>query len=367
MEQCDVLVIGAGVIGLAVAGAFAARGRETVIVEKETSIGSGVSSRNSEVIHAGIYYPEGSLKARLCVEGKERLYAYCDSRHVGYRRCGKLIVATDENQNGTLDTLIELAALNGVTDLVRLSSGEAKTIEPALFCTGAVHSPSTGIINSHELMVSLLGDVEAAGGVIAYGTEVTAINNTEQTPTIAFDHEDEFSLRARLLVNCAGLDAVAIARLAGVEAPQIFFAKGSYYTLHGRSPFSRLIYPVPEPGGLGVHLTLDLAGEARFGPDVEWIDERDFNVDALRARGFYEAVRKYWPALQDEALVPAYAGIRPKITGPGEASADFSISAPSDPDAPAMINLFGIESPGLTACLAIAEEVVRIAEEQYDA
>lgn len=367
MERCGILVIGAGVVGLAVARALAEAGRDVVIAEKETSIGAGVSSRNSEVIHAGIYYPQGSLKARLCVEGKRRLYEYCRARHIAHSRCGKLIVATDTSQSDTLDSLVDAARLNGVTDLERLSGAEACAMEPALSCVAALYSPSTGIIDSHELMLSLLGDAEAAGAALAYGASVSSIKRHEGGAAVAFDGDDEPLLNARLIVNCAGLDAPALARAAGAPAPKAYLAKGSYYALQDRSPFSRLIYPVPEPGGLGVHLTLDLAGAARFGPDVEWVEARDFDVDPVRAQLFYNSVRRYWPGLRDSALVPAYSGIRPKISGPGEANADFVISSVTDEGLPPMINLLGIESPGLTSCLAIAEEVLQLAQGGFDA
>lgn len=367
MEECGIVVIGAGVVGLAVTRALAEAGYDVVIAEKETSIGAGVSSRNSEVIHAGIYYPHGSLKARLCVEGKKRLYAYCRARHIAHRQCGKLIVAADASQTETLDRLAQAARGNGVTDLERLSGAQARAMEPALSCAAALYSPSTGIIDSHALMLSLLGDAEAAGASLAFGACVSSIAAHEGAAAIAFDGDDEPVLKARLVVNCAGLDAPALADAAGAPAPKAYLAKGSYYALQGRSPFSRLIYPVPEPGGLGVHLTLDLAGAARFGPDVEWVETRDFDVDPARAERFYDSVRRYWPGLRDGALVPAYSGIRPKISGPGEANADFVISPVDEDGRPPMINLFGIESPGLTSCLAMAQEVLQMVQGGFDA
>ncbi|MBN8605537.1 MAG: NAD(P)/FAD-dependent oxidoreductase [Caulobacterales bacterium] len=366
MDEIECAVIGAGVVGLAVARALAMAGRETIIVEKESLIGSETSSRNSEVIHAGIYYPAGSLKARLCVEGRNQLYAYCESRNVAHKKCGKLIVAPRAAQRGELEKIAAAAARNGVDDVSWLDRDAALKLEPELRCEGALLSPSTGIIDSHGLMLAYLGDAEAHGAALALGARVSALHGDGRGVVLAFGDDDAPSLRARLIVNCAGLSAPALATAAGVQAPRAYYAKGSYYALAGRSPFSRLIYPTPEPGGLGVHITLDLAGQARFGPDVEWIDELDYDVDPARAEKFYAAVRAYWPGLRDGQLTPAYAGIRPKIAGPGEPNADFAI-APPEPNGPPLINLFGIESPGLTASLAIAAEVERIAKEVLDA
>ena len=370
MDHIDSVVIGAGVIGLAVARALALAGHETLIVEKEDLIGSGTSSRNSEVIHAGIYYPAGSLKARLCVEGRDQLYAYCQSRHIPHRRCGKLIVAPELDRVPELQKIKAAAEANGVTDLVWLSGEEAMALEPALRCAAALLSPSTGIIDSHAYMLSLLGEAEANGAVLAYRTQVTALNCTPDGVALSFSGEAAPSLMARRVVNAAGLDAPIIARACGLNgehAPRPYYAKGSYFALAGRSPFDRLIYPTPEPGGLGVHITLDLGGQARFGPDVEWVESPNYDVDPRRSERFYAAVRAYWPGLRDGQLAPAYAGVRPKISGPGEPAADFRICGPAQHGAPGLVNLLGIESPGLTASLAIAEETVRIARESCDA
>jgi L-2-hydroxyglutarate oxidase LhgO len=370
MDHIDSVVIGAGVVGLAVARALALEGRETLIVEKEGLIGSGASSRSSEVIHAGIYYPAGSRKARLCVEGRDRLYAYCQSRHIPHRRCGKLIVAPDAGRVPELEQIRRAAEANGVIDLAWLSGEEAQVLEPELRCRAALLSPSTGIIDSHAYMLSLQGEAEAKGALLAYHTEVTALSCGADGVALSFGNEGQPSLKARLVVNAAGLAAPAVARasgLTGEQAPRPYYAKGSYFALAGRAPFSRLIYPTPGPGGLGVHITLDLAGQARFGPDVEWVESPDYDVDPRRSERFYAAVRAYWPGLRDGQLVPAYAGVRPKISGPSEPAADFRICGPLEHGATGLINLLGIESPGLTASLAIAEETVRIARECCDA
>ncbi|HET6970721.1 MAG TPA: NAD(P)/FAD-dependent oxidoreductase [Phenylobacterium sp.] len=369
MDEIDCVVIGAGVVGLAAARALALAGRETLVVEREGLIGSGTSARNSEVIHAGIYYPAGSLKARLCVAGREQLYAYCAGHGVAHRRCGKLIVAPDDRVP-ELERIRGAAEANGVTDLGWLSGAEAAELEPEVRCAAALLSPSTGIIDSHGYMLALLGDAEARGAVLAYRTEVTGLSCRSDGVALSFGGEAEPSLKARLVVNAAGLDAPGLARMAGLSeahAPRPFYAKGSYFTLAGRTPFRRLIYPTPEPGGLGVHVTLDLAGQARFGPDVEWVDAPHYDVDPARAERFYDAVRVYWPGLGDGQLVPAYAGVRPKISGPGDPAADFRIEGPAEHGAAGLINLLGIESPGLTASLAIGAEVARLAAEACDA
>ena len=363
-ERVDAVVVGAGVVGLAVARALAQAGREVLVLERETGIGTGTSSRNSEVIHAGIYYPPGSLKARLCVQGKNALYAYAAERGIAHQRCGKLIVASTSSQLAALPGTVARAAANGVHDLVVLSRDEAKAREPALECLGAVLSPSTGIIDSHALMLSLQGDLEAAGGMVVCHSAVRGIERRDEEWLIVCD--DGTQLLARTLVNSAGLRACALAgRIAALppgSVPTPRFAKGSYFTLTGRSPFQRLIYPAPEPdqhlAGLGVHLTIDLGGQAKFGPDVQWVDRADdLLVDPARGEGFYAAVRRYWPALPDGALQPGYAGMRPKISGPGEPAADFLIQGPAQHGLPGLVNLFGIESPGLTSCLAIGEQV----------
>ncbi len=367
MDRVDGVVIGAGVVGLAVARALALssawRGRELVLLEAAGAIGTGTSSRNSEVVHAGIYYPLGSLKAKWCVEGRQQLYAYCAQRGVAHQRCGKLIVATDESQVPQLQAIAAKAAANGVDDLRLLSRQEAQAMEPALRCTAALHSPQTGIVDSHAFMLSLLGDFEHAGGTLALHSPLASARWTGHA--WALHMQDGSLLETAVLINAAGLHAPALAsRFEGLDAahvPQAFYAKGNYFTLAGRSPFSRLIYPVPEAAGLGVHLTLDLGGQAKFGPDVEWVDSpEDLQVDARRGEGFYAEVRKYWPGLPDGALLPAYAGIRPKISGPHEAASDFVLQGPEQHGLPGLVNLFGIESPGLTSSLALGEAVARL-------
>lgn len=367
-EQVDTVVIGAGVVGLAVARALALQGREVMVLEAADAFGTGTSARNSEVIHAGIYYPAGSLKARLCVQGKQMLYDYCAERGIAHQRCGKLIVATSADQVDELRAIQQRAAANGVHDLRLLTRAEAQALEPSLQCHAALLSPSTGIVDSHGLMLSLLGDLEQAGGLLAANSEVKSLAALEDKAQAAikmevFGGEESTELIARQVVNAAGLHAPALgARTQGLDlrhVPQAHFAKGNYFTLSGRAPFSRLIYPVPEPGGLGVHLTLDLGGQAKFGPDVQWVDSpHDLEVDAARGNAFYAEVRRYWPELRDGALQPGYAGIRPKISAPGEPAADFVIQGPREHGVPGLVNLFGIESPGLTSCLALGAATV---------
>lgn len=363
MERVQTVVIGAGVVGLAVARALALQGREVLVLEAANAIGTGTSSRNSEVIHAGIYYPAGSLKARLCVEGKALMYAYCEERGIGHKRCGKLIVATSPAQIEQLAFIQAKAAANGVTDLVLLTAEQAQTLEPALQCLAALHSPSTGIVDSHAFMLSLQGDLENAGGMVAFNASVA--HGECRNDGIVLDTADGTTLLADVVVNAAGLTAPAVARcLAGLapeHVPGSYFAKGNYFTLAGRSPFGRLIYPVPEAAGLGVHLTLDLGGQAKFGPDVQWVDSADdLVVDPKRGDAFYAEVRKYWPGLQDGALLPGYAGIRPKIHAPHEAARDFCVQGPAEHGVPGLVNLFGIESPGLTSSLALGAHVAAL-------
>jgi len=356
MDRVEVVVIGAGVIGLAVARALAQRGREVVIVETAGTIGTGISSRNSEVIHAGLYYAAGSLKARLCVRGKALLYDYCAARGIAHRRCGKLVVATRAADLARLEQLAASGAANGVDDLRLLSRAETLALEPALQAAGALLSPSSGIVDSHGLMTALLGDAEAAGATLALTGPVTGGERDGDGWRVRVGAD--FELGARCVVNAAGLFAAQVAEALGTPAPQLRFARGHYFSLTGRAPFSRLIYPLPVDGGLGVHLTLDLGGQARFGPDVQWLAETDPNalqyaVDPALAPAFEAEVRGYWPALPPGALQPAYSGIRPKLSAPGEAAADFRIDA----SLPGLVQLFGIESPGLTASLALAEDV----------
>lgn len=361
MDDLDCAVIGGGVVGLAVARALALAGREVMVLEAEGAIGTGTSSRNSEVIHAGIYYPQGSLKATLCVEGKQLLYAYAEARGVPHRRCGKLIVATSAEQVAELEAIRRKAAANGVDDLEQISAAQAVALEPQLRCMAALVSPSTGIVDSHALMLSLLGDLENAGGMLALKSAVTRAELEEGG--IVLMAQDGTRLRCRSVVNAAGLGAPDLARhfggLATETVPTAHFAKGNYFTLSGRAPFGRLVYPVPEPGGLGVHLTIDLGGQAKFGPDVQWVSSPDdLVVDPARGDAFYAEVRKYWPALPDGALIPGYAGMRPKISGPGDPAADFRIDGPRAHGVRGLVNLFGIESPGLTSSLAIGRHVV---------
>jgi L-2-hydroxyglutarate oxidase LhgO len=360
VDRVDAVVIGAGLVGLAVARALAAAGHEVVILEAEDAIGTHTSSRNSEVIHAGIYYPQGSLKARACVEGRQRLYGYCAERAVPYRRCGKLIVATDAAQLGELASIRRRAHANGVTDVVRVSPAQARAMEPELQCVAALHSPSTGIIDSHALMLAFLRDAERAGAMLALKSPLA--KGVVRTGGIELHVAGNDPILAAHVVNSAGLRAPSVARrIEGYPAelaPPELYAKGNYYTLAKRSPFSRLVYPVPEPGGLGVHVTLDLGGHARFGPDVEWVDAIDYTVDPRRAERFYEAIRRYWPELPDGALEPSYAGIRPKISAKDAPAADFLIQGPHTHGVAGLVHLFGIESPGLTASLPLADAVL---------
>lgn len=362
-EEVECVVVGAGVVGLAVARALALSGREVLVLESEATIGAGTSSRNSEVIHAGIYYPTGSLKARLCVEGKERLYAYCAERGIPHKRLGKLIVAAEEAEIATFEGIEKRARANGVADLRWLSGAEAMAKEPALRCVAALLSPSTGIIDSHALMLAYQGDAESAGAITVYRAPVEQGAVTKAGIELRVGGAEPMTLLTRILVNSAGLFAPSLARrIEGVPpetVPRDFLCKGNYFTLSGRAPFRHLIYPAPEKAGLGVHLTLDLGGQAKFGPDVEWTDRIDYRVEPRRGERFYEAIRRYWPGLPDGALQPGYAGIRPKIVGPDEPAGDFVIQGPAVHGVPGLVNLYGIESPGLTASLAIAEEVLK--------
>ena len=366
MDEIECVVIGAGVVGIAVARALARAGREVLVLEAAEGIGTGTSSRNSEVIHAGIYYAQDSLMARFCVAGKRMLYDFCRTRGVAFRNCGKLIVATDAAEVARLDAIRAAAAANGVDDLRLLTASEAQALEPALACTAALLSPSTGIVDSHAYMLAMQGEAEAAGALFACHAPVTGGRIAGERVVLQVGGAEPAALRARVVVNSAGLGAPEVARgIAGMPAhliPTPYYAKGSYFVLAGRNPFSRLIYPVPVAGGLGVHLTIDLAGQARFGPDVEWIAAPEYSVDPARAESFYAAIRRYWPALPDGALAAGYAGVRPKIVPPAVATQDFLIQGPADHGVAGLINLFGIESPGLTSSLAIADHVGAIAE-----
>jgi L-2-hydroxyglutarate oxidase LhgO len=358
VDAVDVVVVGAGVVGLACAREFARRGRDVLVLERHAQIGTETSSRNSEVIHGGIYYDTGSAKARLCVRGKTLLYDHCDAYAVPYRRCGKIIVATDESQFETLRGYQRRALANGVGELHWLTPSDVAEREPAVRCVGAVYSASTGIIDSHAYMESLVGDLEAHGGAIAFHAEVVA--GRAERGRVRVD-TSELSLDAALVVNCAGLAAPDLARAlspaAAEQLPRAFYAKGHYYALSGRSPFRGLVYPVAEAGGLGVHVTLDLAGQARFGPDVVWIDSVDYRFDDRNRERFVTAIRRYYPDLDETRLQPGYTGIRPKISAANEPAADFRIAGPHDHGVPGLVHLLGIESPGLTASLAIAEVV----------
>jgi L-2-hydroxyglutarate oxidase LhgO len=370
MERIDAVVIGAGVVGLAVARALALAGREVVILEAADAIGTGTSSRNSEVIHAGLYYTPGSLKARLCVQGRDLLYAYCATHGVDHRRCGKLIVATDAAQEPALRVLHQRAKVCGVHDLQWLDAAQARALEPELRCSAALLSPSTGIVDSHGLMLSLQGEAEARGAMLALKSPLQGLRCVVDGFELDVGGDTPMQLHARGVVNSAGLQAVPLAsRFEGLPAtalPQAYRARGHYFACPGRPAFSRLIYPMPDEAGLGVHVTLDLGGQMRFGPDVEWIalaehGAEDYRVDPARAAPFADAIRRYWPGLPEGALQPAYAGIRPKISGPGQPAADFMIQGPTAHGVAGLVNLFGIESPGLTASLAIADHVAAMA------
>ncbi|GGC07732.1 FAD-dependent oxidoreductase [Novosphingobium endophyticum] len=361
-ERVDAVVVGAGVVGLAVARALARKGRAPLVLDRETRFGSWTSSRNSEVIHAGIYYPRGSLKASLCVAGKERLYAFCSQRGVPHRRIGKVIFAHDESQLADLEAIRRNGEDAGVTDLVALDRTEARKLEPELACAGALLSPSTGIVDSHAFMLALLGEAEAHDAMLVTASRVDRIVRKGGLYHVWTDTGETAVISTPVLVNAAGLAAQEIALategLDPAHVPPIHYARGAYFTYSGKVPFSHLIYPVPEPGGLGTHLTFDLQGQARFGPDVEWIDAVDYAVDPYRKAKFAAAAKRIWPALDPDRLQPGYAGVRPKLSGPGEPPADFVISGPVDHGCEGLVNLFGIESPGLTASLSIAEAVV---------
>lgn len=370
-SDAQTVVIGAGVVGLACAAALARSGREVFVLERENAIGQGVSSRNSEVIHAGIYYTPGSLKAQLCIRGRELLYNYARDRQINASRIGKLIVATNDREIPKLDVLAARARENGVDDLIKLDGPTAIAMQPGLSCTSALLSPSTGIIDSHALMVSLVADIEQHGGVVVCRSPVEHIDIKDEGQLhVMVGGDDPMVLNCKEVVNSAGLSAVALATdtkgLNPATVPRSRFAKGNYFQLQGKAPFSMLIYPAPVDGGLGVHLTLDHGSQARFGPDVQWLDDdsqstgsRDFNyeVDPDRANSFYSAIRTYWPDLPDNSLLPDYAGVRPKAIYSDKDEVDFQISTPSEHGISGLVNLYGIESPGLTSALAIAERV----------
>ena len=368
MDRVDCVVIGAGVIGLAVAREMALQGRETILLERESAFGTISSARNSEVIHAGIYYPKDSLKAKLCVEGNRMLYEYCRTHHVATQPYGKLIVASDDSQLDDLQAILYKAQQNNVPEIKMLTGEQAKSMEPELQCSAALLSASTGIVDSHGFMLSLLGGFEDAGGMIAYQSPLISAKPIGSKAQDGFELEiggsDAMKIQTKLLINCAGMSAPAIAKkiegLAQEQIPKAYFAKGNYFSLSGKSPFKHLIYPIPEPGGLGVHLTLDMGGQAKFGPDVEWLEiddenQIDYTVNPKRGESFYAAVRKYWPGLKDNALQPDYSGVRAKIVPPNAPAGDFCFNTPKDHGLEGLFNLYGFESPGLTSSLAIAK------------
>ena len=362
----DCIVIGAGVVGLAIARSLAVAGRDVVVIDQAAKIGEETSSRNSEVVHAGLYYPTGSKKARFCVEGRKLLYRFCEDFGVPVAQTGKLIVATKASQMDVLHKLANQGRINGVDDLVCLDAGAVRDLEPELTCVAALHSPSTGIVDSHQLMLALQGDAERSGMTLALNTKVVGISSLQKGLVVQTEGDQDFHLTCTSLINAAGHGAVQLAGFLKYNAdycpPKAYFAKGSYFGLNCKSPFKKLIYPVPEPGGLGIHLTLDLAGRARFGPDVEWVDHIDYEVDSLKIHDFQAAIRKYWKGLPDGALLADYSGIRPKITDRFEPAADFRIDTSHEHGVKGLIHLFGIESPGLTSALAIAGHVLQSVE-----
>jgi len=365
MDTADCIVIGAGVVGLAVARLLALTGRDVIVLEAQDCIGSGISSRNSEVIHAGIYYPAASLKAALCVSGRKQLYQYCAEHAVPVKRCGKLIVATQQQQHPQLLAIQDKARINGVDDLVLLDKAAAIQREPDILCSSALWSPSTGIIDSHAYMLALQADLENAGSMIVFNSKVTAGSVVNGLPVVNVESEGStVNLAARTVVNCAGLGSDKLAQaIEGIDlktVPSYHYARGNYFNCVVKSPFSSLIYPVPNEYGLGVHVTHDIAGQLRFGPDVEWVDEINYEVDPKRSEVFYDAIRSYWPELPDNSLLPAYSGIRPKIQGKGSQASDFVIQDESAHGVPGLVNLFGIESPGLTSSLALADHVCNL-------
>ena len=362
MSDIDCLVIGAGVVGLAVARELARSGREIVIAEAAEGIGTQTSARNSEVIHAGVYYPPGSLKARVCVAGRSKLYRYLQERGLPHKACGKLIVATSEAQKPALETIMARAQASGVDTLRWLSGAEAKAMEPEVRCEIALLSPETGVVDSHALMLSLLGECEAAGGSLALNTPITGWRRETEGFSVDFGGAEPATYTVRTVVNSAGHGAPKLLGLLdgfpSEHVPVQHYAKGNYFALTGKQPFSHLVYPVPEAAGLGIHATIDMGGRVKFGPDVEWVgSDQDLVVDPARAEKFYAAIRTYWPALSDGALVADYAGIRPKLHGPSEPMPDFRVDGPEVHGIAELVNLLGIESPGLTSSLAIAEMV----------
>lgn len=361
MFETDAVIVGAGVIGLAVARALAMKGLDVIVLESESAIGQHTSSRNSEVIHAGIYYPQGSLKAQLCVEGRKRLYEFCVSRKVPFKQCGKLIVATSLEDIPKLEVLHDAGQRNGVDDLRFIGADEAHSIEPELRCEAALLSPSTGILDTHTYMLALLGEAEDHGARVALKTPFEGAAIKLGGFLVSTGGAEPAKIQSRLLINAAGLFATDVAAsiegLSPEHVRRTYWAKGNYFSYGRRAPFQHLIYPTPEPGGLGVHLTLDLSGSARFGPDVCWVNSIDYTVDETRKQAFAKAIKHYWPALDADMLQPGYSGIRPKVSGPDDSTKDFVIQWIGKHGVNGLVNLFGIESPGITASLAIAEAI----------
>ena len=360
--RMEVLVIGGGVVGLAVGRAAARAGHDVVVAEAENAIGTGISSRNSEVIHAGMYYPTGTLRARHCVAGRRMLYRFLEEHGVPHKKCGKLVVATNEAELAKIESIEKQGQINGVEGLEMIGGNAARAMEPELFCIGALLSPETGIIDGHRYMLALRGDIEDRGGAIALSTPVVGAARKNGRWAVRFGGREPGTFEFDAVVNCAGLRAQAVARTMddypAARVPRLVLGKGNYFACAGKPAFTRLIYPTPIEGGLGVHVTLDLAGRMRFGPDVEWVEEENYAVNPARAQVFYDRIKTYWPALPEGALLPDYSGIRPKITGKGEGQADFLIDAPAQHGLPGLVQMFGIESPGLTSSLSLAEEVV---------
>ncbi len=358
----QVLIVGAGIVGLACARAAALAGHDVIVAEAASAIGTGTSSRNSEVIHAGLYYPTGSKRAFHCPRGRRMLYDFCVSHGVPHRKCGKLVVATNETEIGRLETVYRQAQINGCEGIELIDRVAARRLEREVFCLLAMRSPETGIIDSHAYMRALRGDLEDRGGMIALNTPIERLAHVQGRWEVRYGSDGAESIRVDAVVNAAGLGAQRLARASEgyppERVPRLVLAKGNYFSFAGRPVFSQLVYPVPIHGGLGIHVVLDLGGRMRFGPDVEWIERENYDVDPARAGAFYQRIRDYWPGLPDNSLTPDYAGIRPKLSGPGEAAVDFMIDAPRDHGLPALVQLFGIESPGLTSALSLGEEVV---------
>jgi len=363
-ETLDCVVIGAGVVGLAIAQTLALSGREVIVLEAESAIGTVTSARNSEVIHAGIYYPQGSLKGALCVKGKGLLYDYLERHGIDHRRCGKLVVATTEAEGSVLHEVVKKAAANGCTELDWLDGKDVAALEPELKCLAALSSPTTGILDSHAYMLSLQGEIEAHGGWVALSSPLLEAEVRKEGILLRVGGTEPMEVLCSTVINSAGLDAQAVAHaLSGfpkAHIPTRHLCKGNYFSLTGKAPFSRLVYPVPGAASLGCHYTRDLGGQGRFGPDAEWVDAIDYEVDPARGASFYEQIRRYWPGLKDGALAPAYSGMRPKLQAPGEPAQDFRIDGPERHGVKGLVNLFGIESPGLTASLAIGEHVLAL-------